>query len=136
MFNDSLCSGIPKVIIAGGRDFDNYEYMKITLNKLLPILFGNVDFCIVSGMADGADTLAVRYADENQISKILCPANWKRNKRKAGFRRNETMCSIATHLVAFWDGCSHGTKHMIEIAREKGIPVWVFEYNKSKEITA
>lgn len=25
----------------------------------------------------------------------------------------------------FWDGKSHGTKHMIEIAKEKGIPVWI-----------
>lgn len=36
------------------------------------------------------------------------------------------MLSIATHLVAFWDGKSSGTKHMIEIAQAKGIPVWVF----------
>ena len=27
------------------------------------------------------------------------------------------MLSIATHLVAFWDGKSSGTKHMIEIAQ-------------------
>ena len=33
-----------------------------------------------------------------------------------------------THLIAFWDGKSSGTKHMIEIAQMKGIPVWVFEY--------
>ncbi len=27
------------------------------------------------------------------------------------------MLSIATHLVAFWDGKSSGTKHLIEIAQ-------------------
>ena len=36
--------------------------------------------------------------------------------------------SIATHLIAFWDGKSSGTKHMIDIAQEKGIPIWVFNY--------
>lgn len=41
---------------------------------------------------------------------------------------SENMLSIATHLIAFWDGKSSGTKHMIEIAQMKGIPVWVFEY--------
>ena len=34
-------------------------------------------------------------------------------------------------LVAFWDGESHGTKHMIEISQEKGIPVWVFNYKNT-----
>lgn len=34
----------------------------------------------------------------------------------------------ADALVAFWDGLSHGTEHMIEISRAKGIPVFVFHY--------
>jgi hypothetical protein len=38
------------------------------------------------------------------------------------------MLVTATHLVAFWDGKSPGTKHMIEIAKEKGIPVWIYKY--------
>ena len=56
---------------------------------------------IVSGMADGADTLAIRYADEHQLTKILFPANWKSYIRIAGFLRNEDMLSVATHLVVF-----------------------------------
>ena len=83
---------------------------------------------IVSGMAEGADLLAVRYADEHEMTKILFPANWKEHHRMAGILRNENMLAIATHLIAFWNGQSRDTKHMIEIAREKGIPVWVFEY--------
>lgn len=35
---------------------------------------------------------------------------------------------IATHLVVFWDGKSNGTRHMIEIAKAKGIPVWGLKY--------
>lgn len=27
----------------------------------------------------------------------------------------------------FWDGKSQGTKHMIEIAKEKDIPVWIYK---------
>ncbi len=120
-----------RVIVAGGRDFNDYEYMRSKLNELIieNITFG-VHVKIISGMANGADTLAVRYADEMEFTKILFPANWKRFPRIAGFLRNEDMLSIATHLVAFWDGESHGTKHMIEIARRNGIPVWVFDYKK------
>ena len=77
---------------------------------------------IISGMAKGADSLAIRYADEHKLTKILFPANWKAYPRIAGFLRNNDMLSIATHLIAFWDGKSSGTKHMIDITQEKGIP--------------
>ena len=119
-----------RVIIAGGRDFDDYEYMSTKLNELFKDqnMFNNKAIKVISGMAKGADTLAIRYADENKLTKILFPANWKVYPRIAGFLRNNDMLSIATHLIAFWDGKSSGTKHMIEIAQMKGIPVWVFEY--------
>lgn len=119
-----------RVIIAGGRDFDDYEYMSTKLNELFkdPNTFNNKTIKIISGMAKGADFLAIRYADENKLTKILFPANWKVHPRIAGFLRNNDMLSIATHLIAFWDRKSNGTKHMIEIAQMKGIPVWVFEY--------
>ena len=119
-----------RVIIAGGRDFDDYEYMSIKLNELFKDqnVFNNKAIKVISGMATGADTLGIRYADEHKLTKILFPANWKEYPRIAGFLRNNDMLSIATHLIAFWDGKSSGTKHMIEIAKMKGIPVWVFEY--------
>ena len=119
-----------RVIIAGGRDFDDYEYMSTKLNELFkdPNTFNNKMIKVISGMAKGADSLGIQYADENKLTKILFPANWKEYPRIAGFLRNNDMLSIATHLIAFWDGKSSGTKHMIEIAQMKGIPVWVFEY--------
>ena len=119
-----------RVIIAGGSDFENYEYMCEILNDLFynSTNFEKRDIKIISGMAKGADTLAIRYADEHKLTKILFPANWKLYPRAAGFLRNEDMLSIATHLIAFWDGKSSGTKHMIDIAQEKGIPIWVFNY--------
>ena len=78
------------------------------MKESLGHLFAQEDFCgdsdikIISGMADGADTLAIRFADEFELTKILFPANWKLHHRMAGFLRNEDMMEIATHLVAFW----------------------------------
>ena len=94
------------VIIAGGRDFEDYEFMCEKLNNLFynSTSFKMRDIKIISGMAKGADTLAIRYADEHKLTKILFPANWKLYPRTAGFLRNEDMLSIATHLIAFWDG--------------------------------
>ena len=119
-----------RVIIAGGRDFNDYEYMSTKLNELFKDqnVFNNKAIKVISGMAKGTDTLAIRYADEHKLTKILFPANWKEYPRIAGFLMNNDMLSIATHLIAFWNGESSGTKHMIEIAQMKGIPIWVFEY--------
>jgi len=125
-----------RVIVAGGRDFSDYEFMKETLDRLFYLSdeFDTIPIKIISGMAKGADTLAIRYADENELTKILFPANWKYHRRLAGFLRNEDMLRIATHLVAFWNGQSHGTKHMIDIARAKGISTWVLGYNGYTEL--
>lgn len=115
-----------RVIVAGSRGFFEYDLMSRELDKLFneSKQFAGHNIKIISGMADGADSLAIRYADERKLTKILFPANWKRFSRVAGFLRNEDMLSVATHLVVFWDGTSSGTNHMIEIAKAKGIPVW------------
>ena len=119
------------VIVAGSRGFADYELMCRELDTLFwdSSEFGYKDIKIVSGMADGADSLAIRYADERKLTKILFPANWKSYHRIAGFLRNEDMLSVATHLVVFWDGKSNGTRHMIEIAKKKGIPIWGLIYS-------
>lgn len=115
-----------RVIVAGSRGFFEYDLMSRELDKLFNESkeFTGCNIKIISGMADDADSLAIRYADERKLTKILFPANWKRFSRVAGFLRNEDMLSVATHLVVFWDGKSSGTNHMIEIAKAKGIPVW------------
>jgi hypothetical protein len=48
------------------------------------------------------------------------------------------MLSVAMHLVVFWDGKSNGTRHMIEIAKKKGIPIWGLIYSnvEKKETTS
>ena len=119
-----------RVIVAGSRGFFDYELMCRELDKLFneSRMFAGREIKIISGMADGADSLAIRYADERKLTKILFPANWKKYSRVAGFLRNEAMLSVATHLVAFWDGKSSGTRHMIEIAQAKGIPVWIVKH--------
>lgn len=119
-----------KIIITGGQDFDNYTYMSEKLNELFweSDILGRGEKKIISGMDKGADTLAIRYADEQELTKILFPANWKYHPRWGGILRQEDMLSIATHLIAFWDGKSNDTKHIIDMARQKGIPVWIFNY--------
>lgn len=74
-----------RIIIASGRNFNDYEYMSTKLNDIFEDenVFNNKTIKVISGMAKGADTLGIRYADENKLTKILYPANWKAYSRIA-----------------------------------------------------
>lgn len=50
-----------KLIVAGGRDFNNYDGMSKCLDRLLKNINDNIE--IVCGMARGADRLGERYED-------------------------------------------------------------------------
>lgn len=104
------------VIVAGSRDFDDYELMCRHLDEL----FDGRDIQIMSGEADGADMLGHRYGDEHGIEVLARPAVWNPNgkyDRGAGRRRNQVMGGEADELIAFHNGTSPGTAHMIEVMK-------------------
>ena len=114
-----------KVIVAGGRDFSDYDLLCTTLHHLLS---KRSDVEIVSGMARGADSLALRYAEENHIRVKKFPANWDRDGNSAGYKRNIQMAGYADACVCFWDGMSKGTADMIRMARFYKLQVRVIRY--------
>lgn len=120
-----------KVIIAGSRGFSNYKLLKEQCNKYLRDKRQNSNIVVISGNARGADTLGEKYAKEEGFDLEIYPAQWDKYGKSAGFRRNEQMAKIADALIAFWDGKSHGTKHMIDIMNEKNLQVKVVEYEAS-----
>lgn len=114
-----------RVIIAGSRTFEDYNILKEYMDFLLRDIKTKEEIEIVSGQARGADALGERYAlDRGYIVKQF-PADWTRYARRAGIMRNEKMGDYADALVAFWDGKSRGTKHMIEYAKSKNLKVRV-----------
>jgi hypothetical protein len=135
-----------KIIVAGGRDFNNYELMESILIKAINELELNPDneLIIVSGGAKGADVFAVQFAKEYNIEYEIFHANWEDLKVKpckikynkgnrpynclAGFNRNKQMAVIAQYLIAFHDGKSTGTKDMIDLANKHGLSVAVINY--------
>lgn len=114
-----------KVIIAGGRDFDNYDLLKSTCDYLLQYYY---DIEIVSGTAKGADSLGERYAKEKGYPIKQFPADWDARGKSAGYKRNSDMADYGNALIAFWDGKSKGTKHMIDLANNKKITVKIQNY--------
>jgi hypothetical protein len=116
-----------KVIIAGGRYFDNYELLSTKCDKILQ---NQDDVTIISGGAKGADSLGEKYAKERGYTLEIFPAKWDEHGKKAGIMRNVEMADNANSLIAFWDGNSRGTKHMVETATNKGLSVTVIKYKK------
>ena len=112
-----------KWIIAGGRDFDDYETLKRVASKA--IRRGDT---IISGGAKGADSLGERFAEANKLDLERYPAEWEKYGKAAGYRRNHRMSLVAEGLIAFWDGRSSGTKHMIEQAHKARLTTLVHYY--------
>lgn len=112
-----------KVIIAGTRTFNNYQFLK---SKCDAILKNKKNIQIVSGCAKGADKLGEVYAEENAYSVAEFPADWSIGNN-AGYIRNLQMGNYADALIAFWDGESKGTRMMIEIANNLELPVRVIK---------
>jgi len=80
-----------KVIIAGGRDFNNYELLKEKCDYYLKNIN---DIEIVSGVACGADKLGEKYASDKNYSIKRFPADWDTLGRGAGHIRNAQIHTI------------------------------------------
>lgn len=109
-----------KLIIAGGRNITDYDLVLSALRES-----GFIPTEIVSGMAQGVDTLAIQYAQENNLPLQRFWAEWEFYGKSAGPIRNRNMAEYADALIAIWDGVSRGTKNMIEEATKKGLKVYV-----------
>lgn len=108
------------VIIAGSRRFTNYRLLCETLAPNAASVTA-----VLTGGASGADQLGATWARTHQVPCHRFPAEWQRLGTAAGSYRNRQMAQAGDILVAFWDGVSHGTAHLIQCMRQLGKPVVV-----------
>ena len=71
-----------RVIVAGGRDFNDYDFLSNTLDKLFSNLHDDV--IILCGKARGADALGEKYANDHGYQVDYYPADWDRYGKSAG----------------------------------------------------
>lgn len=118
-----------RIIIAGGRDFNNYDLLAKSMDILLePRKRNRSPIEIVSGGARGVDQLGERYALNSKFLLTIMNADWDFHGKAAGHIRNRDMAVYSTHLAAFWDGKSRGTKNMIDTAKKLGLKCKIFRY--------
>ncbi len=135
-----------KLIIAGGRTFSNFEYGFKCIDHMTKGT-PKSEITIICGKAAGGDTcgeewyklhkeegVQIEYFipkwDDTSAPDAVVKINkfGKEYNAKAGMDRNHAMGDTATHLIAFWDNKSRGTKDMINYMTKLGKPVKVFEY--------
>ncbi len=103
-----------KLLIAGSRSITN-----IDISSYIP---ADTEL-IISGGANGIDTLAEQYADKKRLSKLILRPRDDLYRRAAPLKRNDKMVDICDKVLIFWDGISKGTKHTIDYANKIGKPV-------------
>ena len=111
-------------LCCGSRGWTRYGLIKREIAALAPSL-------IIHGACYGADMMSEAAAAQLHIPVRRFPANWKKYRKLAGRKRNHEMLDwllsqdVDRIVVAFWDGISPGTGHMVWIACEKKVPVRV-----------
>ena len=117
-----------KTIIEGSRTITDYAVVEQAIKES--------EFkitTVISGMARGVDTLGERWAHENNIDIILCPANWKKYGKKAGYIRNAEMADIAEALIVIIENNSRGSSHMLTIAQDRELLIYSKHINNTDE---
>ena len=109
-----------KILVCGGRDYNDYD----TLHMYMCAIEGaTLDSVIIHGAARGADSLADRWAKDNNMKLEVYPADWEQHGKSAGPIRNQQMLNEGKpDLVLAFPGGS-GTAHMVSIAKKKGVKV-------------
>lgn len=109
-----------KTAIVGTRKFNDYAFLTECLKEYKDISL------IISGGAQGTDTLARNYAESNNIPyKEIKPDYNKYPGRYAPIKRNEEIVRAADRLIAFWDMKSPGTKSAIKFAKKHRLQIKV-----------
>jgi hypothetical protein len=126
-----------KTIISGSRNLKDFDVVQLAIRSS-----GFTITEVVSGAADGVDTLGEQWADINGIPVKQFPADWKNIKAKgavvksnsygkynanAGHDRNKKMAEYAEACIAVMaeGDDTPGTSSMIKLAKDAGIEVYV-----------
>jgi hypothetical protein len=102
-----------RVIVCGGRDYDDRPTMKAVLGAL------DLDCTIITGNARGADRLALNLWEG---PGEYFDADWHTHGLAAGPIRNQAMLDEGADLVIAFPG-GRGTADMVKRARKAGVPV-------------
>lgn len=110
-----------KLAIVGSRNYEDYTEFKNVIAKTLKkwnVTIADIEK-IISGGAKGADSLADKFAKENDIPITNFYPDWKAFGKAAGVMRNTDIVNECTHIIAFPSRDGSGTQDSIRKARKE-----------------
>lgn len=105
-----------KVIVTGGRDYDNVAKVKEVLDLLKPST-------LIEGGAQGTDFIAKCWAFAEEVSVITVAANWDKHGKAAGPIRNAAMLDAHPDAVVVAFPGGKGTQNCIREALKRNMLV-------------
>jgi hypothetical protein len=106
-----------KLAVIGSRSLTNRDLVYKKLDELKD----EVEL-LLSGGAKGADLLAQKWAEENNITTKIFKPEWEKFGKSAGILRNKMIIESCDYCIAFWDGVSKGTKSSIDFCVKMNKP--------------
>ena len=108
-----------RLLVTGGRTYQDYKavcHALDTLHAQTPITL------LIHGNAQGADTLARKWAYTRGVPHSSFPAEWDKHGKAAGPIRNQQMLTEGhpNAYLAFPGG--RGTQDMVSRCKRAGIP--------------
>jgi hypothetical protein len=110
--------------VCGSRGYEGAGHVGRLLQLLLD---GGYLTRVVSGGARGPDTYAENWARLNKVPLTVHKPDWDKHGKSAGYIRNVDIVHDSDLLLAFYDGSSKGTRHTMNLAKQKGIKVYVID---------
>lgn len=111
-----------RTIVAGSRSISDYILVERAIQESRFEITK-----VISGHARGVDRLGELWARKHKIPIQRFLPDWERYGKSAGVIRNTEMAKVAQGLILVWDGQSAGSAHMLRIARERGLKMYVLE---------
>ena len=112
-----------KLMIAGSRSITEFD-----LSSFVP----EDTHLIISGGADGIDTVAECFADKKRISKLILRPRYDLYGKAAPLKRNEEMVDLADKILVVWDGKSKGSAYTASYAKKKNKDIRIVTYEQNK----
>ena len=111
------------LLISGSRSIKEYDLEKYIPDEIT---------MIITGGADGIDTLAEQYADQKRLSKLILRPQYELYGKFAPLKRNEKMVELCDMALIVWDGRSRGTKYTLNYAEKLGKKVILIKERASE----
>ena len=96
-----------RVAVVGSRSLDGRSYA--VLKENIPKGVSG----IISGGASGVDSLAERYAQEQDLPMTVIRPDYKTYDRQAPLIRNSQIVAESDFTLILWDGISRGSLNVI-----------------------